>query len=255
MGQKGTDAAKEAADFVLTDDNFSTIALAVREGRTVYDNIVKSIVFILPTNLAEALVIFTAIMFGRMMPITPAQILWINMITAITLALALAFEKSENDIMNKPPRPFDQGLFSLALLGRMLLVGGMGATIVFALFYHYRTEGASIEYARTIAVNALVMVEIFYLLNCRFLTQTIFSRLFLIGIQPMIIASLSVIILQVAFSYLPISQELFGLESIKLIDWIIIIICAAPVMLTVELEKFALRKFNNARPSIIEPAH
>ncbi|MGB5443939.1 MAG: HAD-IC family P-type ATPase, partial [Psychromonas sp.] len=109
MGLKGTDAAKEAADFILTDDNFSTIAKAVSEGRTVYDNIVKSIIFILPTSLAEALVIFTAVMFGRMLPITTAQILWINMITAVTLALSLAFERSESGIMSKPPRPSEQG--------------------------------------------------------------------------------------------------------------------------------------------------
>lgn len=238
MGQKGTDAAKEAADFVLTDDNFSTIARAISEGRTVYDNIVKSIIFILPTNLAEALVIFLAIMFGRLMPITPAQILWVNMITAVTLALALAFERSEKDIMNKPPRPFGQGLFSFELLGRMILVGGMGAFIVFSLFNHYRSNGATIEFARTISVNALVVIEIFYLFNCRFLNRAIFNRDFLIGSQPVLIACVVVIALQLIFSYLPISQRIFELESIGLHDWWIIILCSVPVMLVVEVEKW-----------------
>lgn len=242
MGQKGTDAAKEAADFVLTDDNFDTIVSAVREGRTVYDNILKSIIFILPTNLAEALVIFTAIMSGRMMPITPAQILWVNMITAITLALALAFERSEHNVMNKAPRPFGQGLFSAALLLRMFLVGGLGAAIVFALFSYYRNSGSSIEYARTIAVNTLVMIEVFYLFTCRFLTQSMFSRFFLNGSKPIVLAAVSVIIIQGVFSYLPLSQQLFGLVNIGLSDWVIIILCSAPVMLLVEIEKFAQRQ-------------
>lgn len=243
MGGKGTDAAKEAADFVLTDDNFSTIAMAVSEGRTVYDNIVKSIVFILPTSLAEALVIFFSVIFGLMMPITPAQILWVNMITAVTLALALAFERPEDNVMSRPPRPFSQRLFSVSLVGRMIMVGGIGAAIVFALFFYYRFLGSSIEYARTIAINALVMIEIFYLFNCRFLTQTIFRRSFFVGSKPMIISIVSVSFLQLIFSYLPMSQSVFGLESISYEDWVVIILCTLPIMLIVELEKFVQRRF------------
>ena len=243
MGQRGTDAAKEASDFVLTDDNFNTIAKAVSEGRTVYDNIVKSIVFILPTNLAEALVIFIAIALGRTMPITPAQILWVNMITAVTLALSLAFERAERDVMKRPPRAYGQGLFSASLVTRILIVGSLGASIVFALFYYYRTDGASTEYARTVAVNTLVIIEVFYLLNCRLLTQSIFTRDFLTGSRPMFIASLSVIMLQLMFSYLPLSQNLFGLATIALNDWLFIVAAAAPVMLLVELEKYVQRHF------------
>lgn len=245
MGQKGTDAAKEAADFVLTDDNFSTIAKAVSEGRTVYDNIVKSIIFILPTNLAEALVIFIAIMLGRMMPITPAQILWVNMITAVTLALALAFEQTEKGVMSRPPRPYHAGLFTPALLGRMLMVGSLGALIVFALFNHYRAEGASVEYARTIAVNALVMVEVFYLFNCRQLNQSVFSRAFLVGSRPALLAVTAVLILQLVYSYLPLSQQLFGLDSIRLQDWGIIVLCSVPVLLVVELEKWLKARWSH----------
>ena len=242
MGQKGTDAAKEAADFVLTDDNFSTIAKAVKEGRTVYDNIVKSIIFILPTNLAEALVIIVAITMGHLMPITPAQILWVNMVTAITLALALAFEHPERNVMSRPPRRYGQGLFSPSVIVRMVLVGGMGASIVFALFSYYRMEGASIEYARAVAVNALVFVEIFYLFNCRLLTQSIFTHDFVSGSRPMLIASFSVISLQFLFSYLPVSQRLFGLESISAGDWLLIVLVTAPVMFVVEIQKFFHRR-------------
>ncbi len=253
MGQKGTDAAKEAADFVLTDDNFSTIAMAVREGRTVYDNILKSIIFILPTNLAEALVIFSAVLFGLMMPITPAQILWVNMITAVTLALALAFEQTEHGIMRRPPRPFGQGLFTPALIVRMLLVGGLGASIVFSLFYAYRVQGATIEYARTIAVNALVMIEVFYLFNCRQLTQSLFHPRSMHGALPALLAAFSVLCLQLAFSYLPVSQQLFGLASISGWDWLLIVSCALPVLVIVELEKAWLRHALKPAPQI--PAH
>ncbi len=245
MGHKGTDAAKEAADFILTDDNFSTIARAVSEGRAVYDNIVKSIIFILPTSLAEALVIFTAIMLGLMMPVTPAQILWVNMITTVTLAIALAFEPAERDIMNKPPRPFGQGLFSPSLVVRMLLVGGLGALIVFSLFYYYRDNGATLDFARTISVNALVMIEMFYLFNCRFLSQSVFSRNFFIGCKPVLSATLGVIVLQVTFTYFPAFQDLFGLESIGFGDWITIVVCTIPVLFIVECEKTIQRMRKN----------
>ncbi|MDH3386586.1 MAG: HAD-IC family P-type ATPase [Gammaproteobacteria bacterium] len=247
MGKKGTDAAKDAADFILTDDNFSTIARAIAEGRTVYDNIVKSIIFILPTNLAEALVIFSAIMMGRMLPITAAQILWVNMITAVTLALSLAFERPEANIMDRPPRRFGQGLFSAGLLLRMILVGVLGAVVVFSLFYYYRSQGASIEMARTIAVNALVFLETYYLLNCRYLTRSIFEREFLRGIWPAILAIFWVFVFQLIFVYLPFSQTAFGLESIGWTDWLLIGVSALPVLFVVELEKYIGRRVMAAR--------
>ncbi len=252
MGHKGTDAAKEAADFVLTDDNFSTIARAVAEGRTVYDNIVKSIVFVLPTNLAEALVIFSAIMMGRMMPITPAQILWINMITAIILALALAFERSEYGIMQRPPRPYNQGLFTKELLLRMLLVGGYGALAVFSLFYFYRANGASIELSRTVAVNALVMVELLYLFNCRFLHQTIFSRFFFVGSMPVLSAVMAVILIQLIFTYQSDMQRIFELEPLVIADWLALIAAAVPVLFLVELHKY-VHKWMTKSPAKSNP--
>jgi magnesium-transporting ATPase (P-type) len=241
MGNKGTDAAKEASDFILTDDNFATIARAVAEGRTVYDNIVKSIIFILPTNIAEALVIFSAIMLGKMLPITPAQILWVNMITAVTLALSLAFERAEPDIMTKPPRPYGQGLFTPALLIRMFVVGSLSAAIVFFLFYFYRENGSSIEFARTVSVNALVMIEVFYLFNCRYLTLSIFNRDFFKGSTPTLLAALAVILIQIAFTYSSNIQQLFGLEAIQLHDWMMIVFCALPILFIVELEKYMYR--------------
>ncbi|RZV59570.1 MAG: HAD family hydrolase [Pseudomonadales bacterium] len=247
MGMKGSEAAKEAADFILTDDNFSTIAHAVREGRNVYDNIVKSIIFILPTNLAEALVIFAAIVFGRMMPITPAQILWVNMITAVTLALALAFERAEDNIMQRPPRPFGRGLFTGVLVFRTFLVGVLAAVIVFSLFFYLRAGGASIELARSVAINTLVMIEVFYLFNCRFLNQSIFSMDFLQGMKPMAYATASVVLIQLVFTYSPVMQGVFGIAAVEPVHWLYIIGFALPILFIVELEKALQRLWLRSR--------
>ncbi|MBY4675115.1 cation-translocating P-type ATPase [Marinobacterium arenosum] len=247
MGKKGTDAAKEASDIVLTDDNFSTIAKAVIEGRTVYDNIVKSIMFILPTNVAQASVIIAAIIGGRMLPITPAQILWVNMVTAVTLALALAFEPPEPNIMQRPPRPRDQGLITPPLLSRMLLVGLTTAAIVFWLFTHYRNGGAGIEQARTVAVNALVMIEAVYLLNCRLLSRTIFTTAIFRGAWPSLLAIAGVLLLQLGYTYLPVSQRIFGLAGLGPLDWLLIVTVALPILLLVELEKLLWRLVGDNR--------
>jgi magnesium-transporting ATPase (P-type) len=168
MGVKGTEAAKEAAEMVLADDDFASIAHAVEEGRTVYDNLKKSIMFILPTNVGEALTIVMAIALGRLLPLTAAQILWVNMITAVTLALSLAFEPAESDVMSRPPRRRDEPILSRLLLWRIVLVSLVLVAGTFGMFLWQRYHGASIEAARTVAVNTLVMFEVFYLFNARF---------------------------------------------------------------------------------------
>ncbi|MBT6043782.1 MAG: HAD-IC family P-type ATPase [Gammaproteobacteria bacterium] len=243
MGMKGTDAAREASDIVLTDDQFSTIALAVLEGRTVYDNIMKSILFILPTSLAEAVVIITAIIMGTLLPITPAQILWINMITTVTLALALAFEPPEPKLMEQAPRPTGQGLITAALLLRMMLVVSVAATIIFQLFTWTLAQGASIEFARTVAINTLVLIETVYLINCRFMKQGIFTRRIFAGAMPSFLAIVSVVLMQIVFTYLPFSQNIFGLESLDSRAWLLCLAAALPILFIVEAEKFVVRKF------------
>ncbi|MGQ9426622.1 cation-translocating P-type ATPase [Gilvimarinus sp. F26214L] len=240
MGKKGTDAAKEAADIVLTDDNFQTIAKAVEEGRTVYDNILKSILFILPTSIAEASVIVIAILFGVVLPITPVQILWVNTVTAVTLSLALAFELPEADIMQRPPRPRGRGIVTPALLSRIFLVGLTSATVIFFLFSHFHTE-VGVAFAQTVAVNMLVMIEAVYLINCRLLTGTVFNRAMLRGIWPSLLAIVAVILLQLGFTYLPISQRIFGLAPITLEAWIWIAVLTLPVLMMVEVEKLLWR--------------
>ncbi len=247
MGQKGTDAAKEASDFVLTDDNFATIARAVAEGRTVYDNIVKAIAFILPTNLAQASVIVLAILFGWTLPITPVQILWVNMVTAVTLALALAFEQSEANIMQRPPRPRGQGLITGALLYRVLTVGGLGAVTVFVLFNRELGRSDNLALARTLAVNALVMFEIFYLLSARTLSDSIWHTRYWLGVRPTLWAIGLVLLLQLAFTYWPASQTLFGLAPLSASHWLLMLLVTSPILFLVELEKLLIRHFASRR--------
>lgn len=238
MGMKGTDAAREAADFVLTDDNFATIAQAVAAGRTVYDNTLKSIVFMLPTNLAEASIILLAILFGWVLPITAPQILWINMVTTVTLSLALAFEGGEKQIMDRPPRPYGQGFITPMLLRRLLLVGASGAAVIFAVFGVALQSGNDIEHARSMAVNTLVMIEAFYLISSRFFTRTIFHRDVLQGSGPVMISLALVMAAQLLFTYLPLSQEIFGVAGLSPSNWGVVVLSAGVVLMVVEADKW-----------------
>ena len=164
MGVKGTEAAKEAAEMVLADDNFASIVHAVREGRAVYDNLKKTILYILPTNGGEALTVITAIALGNVLPVTPVQILWVNLVTAVTLGLALAFEPPEPDIMTRPPRPPKEPIASGYFMWRVAFVSVLMLVATFGLFELEIATGASLETARTVAVNTLVACEIAYLL-------------------------------------------------------------------------------------------
>lgn len=247
MGQRGTDAAREAADFVLTDDNFVSIADAVAAGRTVYDNIYKSIIFILPTSIAEAAVITVAILFGIVLPVSPAQVLWVNMATEITLSLALIFERAEADIMRRPPRPAGAAIIGRGMLLRLFLVAGCGAAIVFWLFHFSLMRGASLEYARAVAVTALVFFEAFYLFNCRFLQETIFHRRILQGSRPALVAIAAALLLQWGFCYLPFMQALFDVAAIAPADWLLIAAATALILPVVELEKLLQRWLGAAR--------
>lgn len=242
MGQKGTEVAKEAAEMVLTDDNFASIARAVEEGRTVYDNIKKSILFVLPTNGGEALTIVAAIAMGRMLPITAAQILWINMVTAVTLALALAFEPAEGDIMRRPPRRASEPMLSRFLVWRIVFVSLILVTGTFGLFVWEREHGATIEVARTTAVNALVMFEILYLFSVRRFWGLALTRAGLMGNPYVWYAIAILLVLQMAFTYLEPMQLLFASAPITWDAWLRIILVASSVVLLVEGEKLLLRK-------------
>jgi calcium-translocating P-type ATPase len=242
MGLKGTDAAREAAAFVLTDDNFATIVKAVTEGRRIYDNIVKSISFILPTDLAEASIIIIAILLGLQLPITPVQILWVNTVTAITLALALVFEPTEKNTMHKPPRSRHQRIITLNLLYRILITGGLGATAVFTIFEATLQQGLPIEQARAMAVNALVIFECFYILAARSFDEAIWHKNYWRNAMPVLLSIMLVMTLQMIFTYLPLSQRIFSVSGLTGQDWLKIIAVTFPIFIIVECEKWITRR-------------
>ncbi|HXH08308.1 MAG TPA: cation-transporting P-type ATPase [Alphaproteobacteria bacterium] len=243
MGIKGTEVSKEAAEIVLADDNFASIAHAVEEGRTVYDNLRKALLFILPTNGGETLTLIAAILLGRTLPITPVQILWVNMITAVTLALALAFEPSEGDVMRRPPRAPKAPLLSPLLLWRIGFVSCIIVAGTFGLFLWERLQGADIEIARTVAVNTLVMFEVFYLLNARYFLAPAYTREGLSGNRYALLAIALVIVFQVLFTHMGFMQQLFGTSPIDAAAWGRVLVTAASVFALVELEKFLLRRY------------
>jgi magnesium-transporting ATPase (P-type) len=242
MGRKGTDAAKEAADMVLADDNFATIGKAIREGRAVYDNIKKFILFMLPTNGGEALVVIAAILFELMLPMTPAQILWINMVTSSTLGLALAFEAAERDVMQRPPRDPGQRLLSGFFAWRILLVSTLMMIGALGLFLLEMRRGASLETARTMAVSAVVACEMFYLVNSRFILASVLSREGLFG-NPYVLAAIAVCaLLQIAFVHAPPLQAVFSSTGLSLAEWGRVLAAGLLVFVIAELEKVVQRR-------------
>jgi calcium-translocating P-type ATPase len=252
MGVKGTEVAKEAAEMVLADDNFASIAHAVEEGRRVYDNIQKSILFILPTNVAEAGVIVTAILLGAMLPITPVQILWVNMITAVTLALALTLEPSESDVMRRSPRNPRDPILSPFLLWRIGFVSLLAVAGTFGLFLWEQEQGTSIEAARTIAVNTLVVFEAFYVLNARSFYGSALSREGLFG-NPYILFTIGIVLtMQGLFTYAEVMHTLFHTTGIEGVAWMRIVGIGAMIFLLVELEKYVFRVVLNRRISKVK---
>ncbi|GAB3812126.1 hypothetical protein GCM10028895_02860 [Pontibacter rugosus] len=209
MGITGTDVAKDASDMILTDDNFSSIEGAVEEGRSVFDNLTKFIVWTLPTNLGEGLIVLTAVILGTLLPVQPVQILWVNMTSAVLLGLTLAFEPKEPGIMSRPPRPSSKPILTKELVMRTLLVGALMLLASFGLYLFETQSGSSIEEAQTVATTALVVLESFYLLNCRSLVRPIrevgyFSNMWVYyGIAAMFF-------FQALFIYVPIMNTLFG---------------------------------------------
>jgi len=247
MGCNGTEVAKDAAEMVLADDRFSSIVDAVEEGRTVYDNLKKAILFILPTNGGEALIIIAAILMGTTLPITPVQILWVNMITAVTLALALAFEPSESNVMLRPPRNPKEPLLTPLFLWRIAFVSVILMVGTFGLFTWYEAQGVTIEYARTVAVNTLVMFEIFYLFNSRYISDSVMSKQGLLGNRYALFATACLIIFQLVFTYLSPMQHLFGTTGLDLMTWLVILLVSSSVLFLVEFEKGIVKKITLAK--------
>ncbi|MGE5153622.1 MAG: cation-transporting P-type ATPase [Bdellovibrio bacteriovorus] len=247
MGAKGTDAAREAAEMVLTDDNFASIVHAVEEGRTIHDNLTKAILFILPTNGGQAGVIILAILAGLTLPITPVQILWVNMVTAVTLALALAFEPAEPRVMTRPPRDPAAPLLSPFLIWRILFVSALLVAGSIAIFHWELERGVALESARVATINTLVAGQIFYLLSARVGTESSLTWDGLAGnrLVPLVIGA--IVTLQLLFTYAPPMEALFGTGPLDGAAWVRILGWGLLVFLAVELEKWAIRRYRARR--------
>ncbi len=241
MGKKGADIAKEASEIVLADDNFATIVKAIKEGRVVFDNVKKMIMHVLPTNAAEALVIVFAILLGTTLPITAVQILWVNMITSVTLSLTLGFEKGENEIMGKMPRNTHGAIFENCIIAYMIFIALLLVVLVFGIFYYEMRITSNLVVARTAAVNMLVFGEAAFLLNCRkFYGEFMQGKRVLKENPIMFIALISLLFIQFAFTYLPFMQNAFHTAFLPMKIWLYILSGCSIIFILGEFVKIKL---------------
>jgi magnesium-transporting ATPase (P-type) len=246
MGIKGTEATKDAADVVLADDNFTTIEQAIEEGRRIYDNLQKSLLFLLPTNGAQSLVILVAIVFGLALPLSPVQILWINMITAITLSLALAYEPAEHDIMTRQPRDPRGSILPRIYLGRIAYVSVVIASATMLVYYLTQTWGWDIKQSQTTAVTMLAIGQAAYLFNARSLRDSSVRRGILTE-NPMVWVVIgALLVLQVAFVYLPFMNNWFGSQALPVEAWLLCLGLSLVIFVLVEIGKAFFRASNKA---------
>jgi magnesium-transporting ATPase (P-type) len=247
MGIKGTEVSKEAAEMVLADDNFASITAAVREGRTVYNNIEKAILFMLPTNVAQALVIMVAIFVGFTLPITAPQILWVNMVTSVALGLVISFEPHELDVMNRPPRAVNRPILTNFGIWRVVFVGLALLVYTLSAFFWMKSQDASDDLARTVAVNAITIGQVFYLLNSRYLLDSSLSIQSHLGNRYLPVGIGAVVLLQLMFTYAPPLQRLFETEAIPLHVWPLLLLGGFAFFLVVEGEKIIIRSNGRLR--------
>ena len=250
MGIKGTEVTKEAAEMVLADDNFASISAAVKEGRTVYNNIEKAILFMLPTNVAQALVIMVAIFVGFTAPITAPQILWVNMVTSVALGLVISFEPHELDVMKQRPRAIDRPILDGFGLWRVVFVGLALLALTLGVFFWMQSDAASDQLARAVAVNALVIGQVFYLLNSRYKLDSSASLKAHLGNKYLAPGIGAVVILQLLFTYAPPLQALFDTEAVPFQIWVWLVVAGFVFFLLVEAEKLLLRRMGRSGQGI-----
>ncbi len=237
MGRKGSEAAKEAGELVLADDNFASITAAVREGRTVYDNITKVISWTLPTNGGEAMTIIVALLFNMALPITAVQILWINLVTDVTLGTALAFEPTEENTMKRPPRPRSQPLLGGQLVWHITLVSVLFMVAVFGVYAHAVDKGYTVELARSMALNTIVILEIFHLFFVRNIYGTSLTLKAARGTRIVWATVVAVTLAQFAVTYLPPLQRIFGTAAVPLTDGLMLLAVGVAFFAILEAEK------------------
>jgi magnesium-transporting ATPase (P-type) len=252
MGIKGTEVTKEAAEMVLADDNFASITAAVREGRTVYNNIEKAILFMLPTNVAQGLIIMVAIFLGFTAPITAPQILWVNMVTSVALGLVISFEPHELDVMQRSPRAVDRPIVDRFGVWRIIFVGLALLALTLWAFFYMKSKGAPDALARAVAVNALVIGQIFYLFNSRYKFDSSLSPKAHLGNKYLSLGIGTVVILQLLFTYAPPFQFVFEVEAIPFWVWPWLVLGGLAFFLVVETEKLIIRSSGSLRRMISE---
>jgi len=231
---------------VLADDNFASITAAVKEGRTVYNNIEKAILFMLPTNVAQALVIMVAIFVGFTAPITAPQILWVNMVTSVALGLVISFEPHELDVMQRLPSAVDRPILNRFGVWRVVFVGLALLALTLWAFFWMKSKDAPDDLARAVAVNALVIGQVFYLLNSRYKLDSSLSFKAHLGNKYLLIGIAAVVILQLLFTYTPPFQTLFETAAIPLWAWPWLLLGGLVFFLVVETEKFIIRVSRSA---------
>ncbi|WP_145429490.1 cation-translocating P-type ATPase [Symmachiella dynata] len=237
MGITGTDVSKESAEMVLLDDNFASIERAIEEGRTVFNNLMKTIVFILPTNGGECLTLVASLLFGALLPILPLHILWINLVTTVALAITLAFDPVDQDIMRQPPRDPQSPLIDRSLVWRIVYVSLLISLGTFGLFFYELEIGSSLEAARAVAVNAIVFFEVAYVFNSRNLNDSVLNRRGILGNRIVWWGIAAVVVFQVVFTYWPVMNSLFRVAPLDAWMWLRILGVSLLFMLLVEIEK------------------
>jgi magnesium-transporting ATPase (P-type) len=242
MGRKGTEAAKQAGAIVLADDNFASIAHAVEEGRTVYDNLRKTVTFLLPINGGESMSLLVAVLFGLSLPILPVQILWVNMVSSVALAMVLAFEPTEPGVMQRAPRPPGEAMLSPFVIWRIVLVSTLFSLGIFGMYQWSLDRGAPVEVARTMAVNTLVAMEVFYLFSVRYLKAPSFSLVGVQGTPRVLLAVGLVVVLQALFTYAPFMQLWFGTRALEPAQVLLCALAGLTVLVLLEGEKWVVRQ-------------
>ena len=242
MGRKGSEAAREASEIVLLDDNFATLAAAVTAGRTVYANLKKSIVFFLPINGGESGSLIIALLAGLTLPITAVQILWVNMVSSVALAMSLAFEPAEPGAMKRPPRSPQERLLSGFLLWRILFMSILFVAGIFAMYIWAIRQGHDVAMARTLAVNTLVVMEVFYLFAVRYLDSASITLRGVIGTPVVLLSVGLVIVLQMMFTYAPFMHRFFDSRPVALEDGLLVLATGGAVLVVLEVEKYLRRR-------------
>jgi potassium/sodium efflux P-type ATPase len=248
MGITGTDVSKEAADVVLTDDNFSSIEAAIEEGRRVYDNLRKALAFLLPTNIGQALIILVGVMFfpvvggETLLPMQPTQVLWVNLVVAVALALPLAFEVLEPGTMERPPRDPNASILDSMIVLRTLMVGALMAAGGVGLFlFEYAVRGGGLAEAQTMAVTAVIFYQVFYLIECRSLRGSVFE-VGLLTNKWVFVGIGALLLLQLGFVYLPFMNTLFHTAPLGLAEWLLAALVGLVVFPFVGVEKWVRRR-------------